>query len=656
MTSVAMTPHQKFSEQDPSEIRLIQLFPGDRKAASRCELVTVSLTSQPKPIYLALSYTWGNPDNRKIIHLQGQDYLVTANLSAFLRQFQEIISLVCKGLPHPIFLTQFVLPIIILSLPRGWQNWPKDRRDEAICSNILPYVSKYVLDHTKVDSEATKLLKNKWSPQDLRDLCHHPSALINLWVDAICINQDDDHEKSTQIPLMSDIYQSAMRVLIWLGDNSPISADNHMDDNMVDEIYELMNIIGKCAQQFPSLDFNNIVAKVAGSEVSFERSTDLLAKLIGKHQWFKRMWIIQEVSATTVDPLVYLGHHKFAWDNISQLCNFLARATFLKPTIMFTDANQALGNIVMLDTVRKKHQKKVKQVLSEEASEADVYIASNLYHLIKLTACAFESTQPVDRLYALVGLATYKMPMPRLLKPNYEISFGQVFHEYAAYLVEQTKDLSILSPIHPHRDAKKDMAGVPSWTPDWRDLMMPPQPPKTKAHQVTFYNDHRELELQGVRIGEVESWRPTSSNEVGARFGGNTVEFQSTKIGDYLQGREEVSMEADTTSQPLDQTSSTLVNVDNLTRQTEYELALMKHRPPCLLLSLTNGCLAVIDQKAQCPTGGTVCMLRGAYMPSLLLPTDGEKYRFVSVCEVAGINDPDEDYYRQHELESFVLV
>ena len=39
-----------------------------------------------------------------------------------------------------------------------------------------------------------------------------------LWVDAICINQDDDSEKSYQLALMRRIYGTATELLIWLGD------------------------------------------------------------------------------------------------------------------------------------------------------------------------------------------------------------------------------------------------------------------------------------------------------------------------------------------------------------------------------------------------------------------------------------------------------
>lgn len=39
-----------------------------------------------------------------------------------------------------------------------------------------------------------------------------------LWIDAMSINQNDDSEKSKQIPLMRMIYAQARRVVVWLGE------------------------------------------------------------------------------------------------------------------------------------------------------------------------------------------------------------------------------------------------------------------------------------------------------------------------------------------------------------------------------------------------------------------------------------------------------
>ncbi|KAF2649452.1 hypothetical protein K491DRAFT_610731, partial [Lophiostoma macrostomum CBS 122681] len=44
-----------------------------------------------------------------------------------------------------------------------------------------------------------------------------PNAVRTMWVDAICINQKDDVEKSRQVPLMGKIYSLAKKVVVWVG-------------------------------------------------------------------------------------------------------------------------------------------------------------------------------------------------------------------------------------------------------------------------------------------------------------------------------------------------------------------------------------------------------------------------------------------------------
>lgn len=42
-----------------------------------------------------------------------------------------------------------------------------------------------------------------------------------LWIDALCINQDDVTERNHQVALMAGIYSSADQVVIWLKDLQP---------------------------------------------------------------------------------------------------------------------------------------------------------------------------------------------------------------------------------------------------------------------------------------------------------------------------------------------------------------------------------------------------------------------------------------------------
>ncbi|KAI1742716.1 heterokaryon incompatibility protein-domain-containing protein [Xylaria scruposa] len=53
----------------------------------------------------------------------------------------------------------------------------------------------------------------------LRHLRQSEGARI-LWIDAICINQNDLSERASQVKLMRHIYRTASRVLVWLGGHS----------------------------------------------------------------------------------------------------------------------------------------------------------------------------------------------------------------------------------------------------------------------------------------------------------------------------------------------------------------------------------------------------------------------------------------------------
>jgi hypothetical protein len=43
---------------------------------------------------------------------------------------------------------------------------------------------------------------------------------FSIWVDAVCIDQENVREKEQQIPIMGDIYANAHAVYIWLGKSS----------------------------------------------------------------------------------------------------------------------------------------------------------------------------------------------------------------------------------------------------------------------------------------------------------------------------------------------------------------------------------------------------------------------------------------------------
>jgi hypothetical protein len=80
------------------------------------------------------------------------------------------------------------------------------------------------------------------------DFLSHQRSIFGpkcFWIDAICINQDDNNEKNGQLPLVTDIYKSASRVIVW-----PEPPENSRETRVVRKMIMALNwpqpqVVGK---------------------------------------------------------------------------------------------------------------------------------------------------------------------------------------------------------------------------------------------------------------------------------------------------------------------------------------------------------------------------------------------------------------------------
>jgi hypothetical protein len=110
-----------------------------------------------------------------------------------------------------------------------------------------------------------------------------------LWIDAVCINQDDNDEKAHQLREMWRIYSSARLVMVWLGDLS--------DD--ADIALEFLRLWEPGATLV--LEDNDPLAMAHPDVRAFWNAMDAmrwkaLVKLLHR-PYFRRSWILQELSS-----------------------------------------------------------------------------------------------------------------------------------------------------------------------------------------------------------------------------------------------------------------------------------------------------------------------------------------------------------------------
>jgi hypothetical protein len=117
-----------------------------------------------------------------------------------------------------------------------------------------------------------------------------------LWVDAICIKQDDLDEKSRQVRLMRYVYSQASKTLMCVGKAESES------DLALDWLTHLADIPG---------DFPGLSESPKASRWN-EQAWNALCALIMR-PYFRRRWIIEEV-ALSPEPWLQCGGKVFTWD------------------------------------------------------------------------------------------------------------------------------------------------------------------------------------------------------------------------------------------------------------------------------------------------------------------------------------------------------
>lgn len=310
------------------------------------------------------------------------------------------------------------------------------------------------LNHVSKDSlPAYDALSYSWGPEDggFPIICDRQQRLVRknlfealpflrladrervIWIDALCINQEDNEEKTKQMPLMKLIYERASQVIIWLG------TDPKADKGGFDMLKR----------------FNLAIEMNSTYQYNLERNMEdgllpppmsplwtALVKLF-RREWFFRVWVIQEaVSAKEV--FVVCGDLSVSWQHIVQVSR-ACRETAL------------LGGYNMESPVRGTHSAAVIDLLRKGNEEA------NLMKLLILTRC-YGASDPRDKVFALLGIASDRDSFDQA-DYAHTMEAKQVFYSVAERSIRQKNPFPCLSSAG--LSSTRRQLQLPSWVPDW---------------------------------------------------------------------------------------------------------------------------------------------------------------------------------------------
>jgi hypothetical protein len=232
-----------------------------------------------------------------------------------------------------------------------------------------------------------------------------------VWIDAICIDQKNIPERNMQVSMMGQIYQTASRVIIDIGETSRW-ADSALD------------CIIHCSDEGCSKFYPNAVEELY------------------RRPWFKRVWVLQEAFMSK-EAIVLCGTRFVPW-------------SYFKPHRKWADSRSAREE----ENWHMAIPSLVPHTLTVGSQRTRTYTArKDLLPLLCKSRTSL-ATDPRDKVFALFPLLADAKA--ERLQADYAITTEQVYIEIATFLLSAF-GLSFL----PCLKEGSTLIDLPSWVPDW---------------------------------------------------------------------------------------------------------------------------------------------------------------------------------------------
>ncbi|KAI7279597.1 hypothetical protein KC345_g5279 [Hortaea werneckii] len=285
----------------------------------------------------------------------------------------------------------------------------------------------------------------------------HPDRDRLLWIDAVCIRQDDHRERSWQVSMMADIYSSAQCNLIWLGEcpNIVASAAATAIRSIMGQVQEEIKEMCRFHEAVVHAQYGVSKHSTCPMHVDFDFSS--LLQLFAS-PWFRRLWVVQEV-ALARQNICHYGDLPIPFKDIIRTARWLLhKQNHLQ--FRFWD-KIGLGNAAMI----WKYADTEHGTFGNKTTRAP----ATLFNLLD-DLQSFEVHEPRDHVYGLLGLCRRlrKSSSPSsLLQVDYEKSIASVLRDGTLYAIRESRSLEVFNYISRRTADDWQDSDFPCWVPRW---------------------------------------------------------------------------------------------------------------------------------------------------------------------------------------------
>ena len=400
------------------------------------------------------------------------------------------------------------------------------------------------LSYTWGSSEERRSIQLKHSPEaehytevKVTDNLHsalqhfrHEDDVLNIWIDALCINQEHHAEKAVQVARMRDVYSAARHTRVWLG---PATEDSDEAVDWLDKLFEayierayheLVTVRGHSAESLERSSHSQLLAKDFAASVLDQVTGDSLAvfgvpasvvRLLSRPYW-SRVWILQEIvvsdqvgfycGLSTMD-LKSLSAAILCLDHVQsrgiqrKMATMAAaidimRDNMVAPNDQLTSGKDGIVDMALLSRLINEPEY-VEQFNAELQATSDVAVptsadralamrrgyqatrgkGSSLIRLLADTSVDKACTDSRDRVYALLGMScdAAALGIDIDYEPAYtcnhlycDVAFAIIAAGGVDLLFYPRNRSSDFDDADRQGSARPTDGPLPTWVPDWR--------------------------------------------------------------------------------------------------------------------------------------------------------------------------------------------
>ncbi|KAH8892841.1 HET-domain-containing protein [Thozetella sp. PMI_491] len=336
-----------------------------------------------------------------------------------------------------------------------------------------------------------------------------------VWIDALCINQDDIAERSEQVTYMRKIYSQANSVTAWLGEDEGPTDKIVLALKIFEEIFTLDQGHWGQRMAWMRVETPHVYTHLLGKGSSFHQAPKVYTErgplfkelfpdmperppspptppthnlgplteddintafmAFSAHEYWQRIWTLQEIVVAREAVLVrgtcqisagvplYIAGEMSR--HVDECCIDFARSHSIHA------AYKGLARLAhywgLHTMIAKNGQPEARYLPDMELGQMQRFFGSR------------RATDPRDHVFGLLPLVYDERRHG--IKPDYSQPIAEVFADATAALVNSTESLEILEQVACYQTR---MPGLPSWAMDWavgeREIANIPITPKIK--------------------------------------------------------------------------------------------------------------------------------------------------------------------------------